>query len=77
MGGAGGHVEVRFAVDAAGNASVSKVEGPELVKDAAQQTVASWSFRRTSAERLRMVAELTYEGDNASAAVRLEEQAQP
>jgi TonB family protein len=76
MGAVGGRVEVRFAVDAAGNATVTKVEGPDLLKEAAQQTVASWSFRRTSAERLRMVADLTYAGDNAVAAVHLEE-AQP
>jgi len=76
MGGVSGRVVVRFAVDAAGSTAVGRVEGPELLKEAAVQTVASWSFRRTSAERLRLVADLSYKEEAAAADVRLEE-AQP
>lgn len=70
MGGVEGTVEVRFAVDAAGVASVRATEGPELLKTAAEQTVASWLFRRTTPGRLHLVAELTYRGDIAAAVVR-------
>jgi hypothetical protein len=73
MGGVSGRVVVRFAVDAAGGTAVGRVEGPDLLKEAAVQTVASWSFRRTSAERLRLLAELNYETEDAAAAVRMEE----
>jgi TonB family protein len=73
MGGVSGRVVVRFAVDAAGSTAVGRVEGPDLLKEAAVQTVASWSFRRTSAERLRLLAELNYETEDAAAAVRMEE----
>ena len=76
MGGVSGRVVVRFAVDAAGGTAVGRVEGPDLLKEAAVQTVASWSFRRTSAERLRLMAELNYETEDAAAAVQMEE-AQP
>lgn len=70
MGGTEGTVEVRFAVDAAGLASVQSVTGPDLLKTVAEQTVASWGFRRASAERLHLVAFLTYAGDTASATVK-------
>ena len=70
MGGVSGTVEVRFAVDAAGVASVQSVEGPDPLKAAAEQAVGSWTFRRTTAERLLLVARFTYEGSAASAAVR-------
>jgi outer membrane biosynthesis protein TonB len=74
LGGVRGKVEVRFAVDAAGTSSVSATEGPDLLKDAAREAVASWVFRRTSAERVRLVAEIDYGADNANASVRREEQ---
>jgi outer membrane biosynthesis protein TonB len=70
ISGTPGTVEVRFAVDAAGVASVQAVEGPDLLKPAAQQVVASWVFRRLSAQRLYLVATFTYKGDTASAIVR-------
>ncbi|PYQ03646.1 MAG: hypothetical protein DMF82_12710 [Acidobacteria bacterium] len=74
MQGVSGTVDVRFAVDAAGSASVREVTGPEALKEAARQTVASWTFRRTTPERLFLAATLTYTGDNASAAVRAQDQ---
>jgi TonB family protein len=72
MSGVEGDVRIRFAVDAAGATSVQSVQGPEPLRLAAEQTVASWVFRRTTAARLYMVAEVHYRGDSASATVRLE-----
>ena len=69
MAGAAGTVEVRFAVSAAGQATVLSSEGPDLLKPAAEQAVASWSFRRTSAERLYLTAMFTYRADAARASV--------
>jgi outer membrane biosynthesis protein TonB len=70
MAGQGGHVQLTFAVDAAGITTVQNVDGPELLKEAARQTVASWNFRRTSAERIYLEAMFTFEGDGARAEVR-------
>jgi outer membrane biosynthesis protein TonB len=70
MSNAGGVVEVSFSVDAAGATLVQKVEGPEILREAARQTVQSWAFRRTSPERVFLVAVLTYQGDAARAEVR-------
>jgi TonB family protein len=69
MAGTAGTVEVRFAVNAAGQVTVLSSEGPELLKPAAEQGVASWSFRRTTPERLYLTATFTYQGDAARAAV--------
>ena len=70
MASAGGQVYLTLAVDAAGIATVQKVDGPELLKEAAKQTAASWNFRRTSAERIFLEAVITFEGDVARAEVR-------
>jgi TonB family protein len=72
MAGATGTVEVRFAVNAAGITTVQSVTGPDILKPSAEQTVASWVFRRTSAMRLHLLAVFTYGRDTASAAVRPE-----
>jgi outer membrane biosynthesis protein TonB len=72
MSGASGHVEVRFSVDAAGQALVREASGPDLLKVAAEQTVGSWVFRRTSAERLFLVAVFDYKGDTVAASVKPE-----
>jgi TonB family protein len=73
MASATGTVEVRFAVDAAGTASVQDVTGPDLLKEAARQAVASWVFRRTTADRLRLAASFVYSAATANATVRREE----
>ncbi len=73
MQGVSGTVDVKFAVDAAGSASVRDVSGPDALKEAARQTVSSWTFRRTTPERLFLAATLTYKGDTASAAVKPQE----
>ena len=69
LGNVFGLVEVRFAVDAGGVTSGIEVSGPELLQRVTRQTVASWSFRRTSTERLFLVAVFEYEGLRASATV--------
>jgi TonB family protein len=74
MQGVSGTVDVKFAVDASGSATVREVTGPDPLKEAARQTVASWTFRRTSPERLFLAATVTYKGDTASAAVKPQEQ---
>lgn len=73
MASATGTVDVRFAVDASGASSVQEVTGPELLKEAARQAVMSWVFRRTTADRLHLVASFNYEAATASASVRKEE----
>ncbi|MFS8068457.1 MAG: TonB family protein [Byssovorax sp.] len=70
MSSTGGEVRVTFSVDAGGVVSVQRVEGPDLLKEAARQAVASWSFRRTSAERMFLAAVFTFAGDAAKAEVR-------
>jgi TonB family protein len=70
LGGASGTVEVAFSVSAAGATAVRSVDGPDLLKPAAEATVGSWVFRRTRADRAYLVAVFTYAGDKASAAVR-------
>ena len=70
MAQATGAVDVMFSVDAAGIASVKGSNGPDVFKRAAEQAVTSWTFRRTRAERIFLVAEFKYTADAASATVR-------
>lgn len=72
MAGVTGTVSVRFAIDASGSVSVQGADGPDLLRSAAEQTVVSWVFRRTSTDRLRAVADITYRDDGAVATIRLE-----
>ncbi len=72
MAGVVGKVEVRFSIDAAGGVSIQGSEGPELLRPAAEGAVATWTFRRTSTDRLRAIAELTYRDDGVTATVKLE-----
>jgi TonB family protein len=72
MAQATGTVEVKFSVDAAGIATVKGSSGPDVFKRAAEQAVASWTFRRTRADRIFLVADFTYGLDTASASVRPE-----
>jgi TonB family protein len=67
---ASGSVEVRFSVDASGQTLVRSVDGPEILKAAAEQAVASWVFRRVSTERLWLTAVLDYAGAAAKATVK-------
>jgi hypothetical protein len=70
MSGTTGNVEVAFSVGAGGTTTIQSVTGPELLKPAAEQTVASWTFRRARADRAYLVAVFTYTGDKSSAVVR-------
>ncbi len=69
MSGTTGSVEVEFSVSAAGTTLVSGVSGPDQLKKASEQTVASWVFRRTRADRAYLTAVFTYSPDNKTAAV--------
>ena len=60
MAGATGTVEVAFSVSAAGATTIQNVTGPDLLKKAAEQAVASWVFRRTRADRAYLVAVFSY-----------------
>jgi TonB family protein len=70
MAQATGTVDVAFSVDAAGIASVKGSTGADVFKRAAEQAVSSWTFRRTRAERIFLLAEFKYATDAASATVR-------
>ena len=72
MAGTTGTVEVRFSVDAAGQATLKSSEGPDLLKPAADEAVRTWSFRRTTTDRLHMVASFSYSNDGATVLVNLE-----
>jgi hypothetical protein len=69
MAGAIGSVEVRFSVDGSGAASVQSATGPDALKVAAADTVGSWQFRRTSTERLFLMAVIDYRPETAAATV--------
>jgi len=69
MAAAGGSVEVRFAVNAAGQTAVLDVSGPDMLKPAAQAAVVSWTFRRTTTDRLYLTAVFVYDADAAKASV--------
>jgi TonB family protein len=77
MAGATGSVQVRFSVNAAGGTTVLGSDGPEILRPAAEDTVASWAFRRASADRLHLVAAIDYRADGATAKVRPDEPPQP
>jgi hypothetical protein len=70
MSGSTGTVEVAFSVSAAGTTTVQGATGPDLLKPAAEQAVASWVFRRARADRAYLVAAFAYTGDKSSAVVR-------
>ena len=72
MSGTNGTVEVRFSVDAAGQAAVKGSSGPQLLQAAAEDAVRTWKFRRTTAERLHALALFSYGTDSASVAVTIE-----
>ncbi|HSB36539.1 MAG TPA: energy transducer TonB [Thermoanaerobaculia bacterium] len=69
MSGTTGTVEVAFSVSAAGATTVQTVVGPEVLRRAAQDTVASWVFRRARADRAYLVAVFNYEEDKTSAEI--------
>jgi TonB family protein len=70
MEGLTGQVEVRFVVEASGATSNIEIAGPERLREAARQTVGSWTFRRSSTERLFLVTTIDYGAETARAAVK-------
>jgi TonB family protein len=70
MAGTSGSVEVSFSVSAAGTTSILAATGPDLLRPAAEQAVASWVFRRARADRAYLVAVFTSAGDKGTAVVR-------
>jgi hypothetical protein len=70
MTGTTGTVEVAFSVSAGGVTSVQSTSGPDLLKPAAEQAVASWVFRRARADRAYLVAVFTYAQDKSTVVVR-------
>jgi hypothetical protein len=70
MTGTTGTVEVAFSVSAAGTTAVQGATGPDLLKPAAEQAVASWVFRRTRADRAYLVAVFAYTVDKGTVVVR-------
>lgn len=69
LGNIMGEVVVRFTVDLAGKVTVHSVEGPEMLKDAAEQAVQTWLFRRTAIDRLNLIATFKYGADRTFAKV--------
>ncbi len=70
MSGTTGTVEVSFSVSAGGTTALQAATGPEMLRFSAEQTVASWIFRRSRADRAYLVALFTYVGDKALVVVR-------
>lgn len=70
MSGTVGTVEVAFSVSAGGTTQIQTTQGPEPLRTAAEQAVASWVFRRERADRLYLLAVFSYTGDKGSAVVR-------
>jgi len=68
--GVTGQIEVRFVVEASGATSNLEMAGPELLREAARQTVGSWTFRRGSTERLFLFATIEYGPELARALVK-------
>jgi TonB family protein len=70
MSAVGGTVEVQFSVGASGNTLVQSAKGPDLLKTSAEQTVTSWQFHRTRADRILLTAVFNFDGDRAAVNVR-------
>ena len=69
LGNITGEVVVRFSVDLAGKVTVHSAEGPEMLKDAAEQAVSTWTFRRTAIDRLHLIATFKFAADRSVAKV--------
>lgn len=69
LGAIVGEVSIRFSVDLAGKVTVHTAEGPDMLKQAAEQAVGTWLFRRTAIDRLHLIATFKYTPDRATAKV--------
>jgi TonB family protein len=74
LSGTTGTVEVLFSVSAGGVTALQTATGPEMLRYSAEQTVASWVFSRTRAERAYLIATFTYGPDKGTAVVRTQQQ---
>jgi hypothetical protein len=77
LNGTTGTVEVLFSVSAGGVTALQTATGPEMLRFSAEQTVASWVFSRTRAERAYLIATFTYGADKGTAVVRPQQQEAP
>jgi hypothetical protein len=62
-------------VSAGGTTALQAATGPEVLRYAAEQIVASWIFRRTRADRAYLIAAFSFGSDKASAVVRSQQPA--
>jgi TonB family protein len=69
LGNITGDVVVRFSVDLAGRVTVHSAEGPDMLKDTAEQAVGTWLFRRTAIDRVNLIATFKFGGDRSTARV--------
>jgi TonB family protein len=77
MNGITGTVEVLFSVSAGGVTALQTATGPDLLRYSAEQTVASWVFTRSRAERAYLTATFTYGADKGTASVKPQALAAP
>ena len=77
MNGVTGTVEVLFSVSAGGVTALQTATGPDVLRYSAEQTVASWVFTRSRAERAYLTATFTYAADKGTATVKPQAQAAP
>ena len=70
MNGVTGTVEVLFSVSAGGVTALQTATGPDVLRYSAEQTVASWVFQRSRAERAYLTATFTYGADKGTAIVK-------
>lgn len=77
MNGVTGTVEVLFSVSAGGVTALQTATGPDLLRYSAEQTVASWVFTRSRAERAYLTATFTYGADKGAAIVKPQALAAP
>lgn len=71
MSGVTGTVEVSFSLGAAGQPTIQTVTGPDPLAQAARETVQTWVFRRTTTDRVYVLAVIDYGPDTAKAQVSL------
>jgi TonB family protein len=77
MNGVTGTVEVLFSVSAGGVTALQTATGPDVLRYSAEQTVASWVFTRSRAERAYLTATFTYAADKGTVIVKPQAQAAP
>jgi TonB family protein len=62
-----GAVKIVFSVDMDGHTTVHQVDGPEMLRSAAEGVVRSWTFRLLTSERVFLVATIAYDADSVTA----------